>query len=138
MGEILTVLLAGATGALISVTGTIIVNRLNRKDAVKDREKKEDSETVQMLKKILDKQNEIEERVDRNEIKRLRWEILDFANSCMNKRRHTKEEFDHIMEVHSEYESLLDGLGESNGKVDIAYGFIKDLYAQCIRENDFL
>ena len=36
MGEILTVLLAGASAALISVIGSIIVNRLNRKDKEND------------------------------------------------------------------------------------------------------
>lgn len=138
MGEILTVLLAGASGALISVAGNIIVNRLNRKDKEKDDARSGNAELMKMLRGIRDKLDEVEERVDRNEIKRLRWEILDFANSCMNKRRHTKEEFDHIMEVHSEYEELLEGLGESNGKVDIAYTYIKKLYAQCMEEGDFL
>lgn len=32
-------------------------------------------------------------QVDENEKDRIRWEVLDFANSCRNNRRHTRDEF---------------------------------------------
>lgn len=37
-----------------------------------------------------------EKEADENEMDRIRSEVLDFANSCRQKRRHTKEEYDHI------------------------------------------
>ena len=37
--------------------------------------------------------SELRSKVDENEKDRIRWEVLDFANSCRNGRRHTKDEF---------------------------------------------
>lgn len=80
----------------------------------------------------------VSENVDQNEIDRLRWEILDFSNSCQNGRRHTREEFDHIIRMHEKYESILTRRNESNGQVDMAYDYIKTLYQKCLIERDFL
>lgn len=82
--------------------------------------------------------NQVSESVDQNEIDRLRWEILDFSNSCQNGRRHTREEFDHIIRMHEKYESILTRRNESNGQVDMAYDYIKTLYQKCLIERDFL
>ena len=82
--------------------------------------------------------NQVSESVDQNEIDRLRWEILDFSNSCQNGRRHTREEFDHIIKMHEKYESILTRRNESNGQVDMAYDYIKTLYQKCLIERDFL
>ena len=45
--------------------------------------------------------------IDENEKDRIRWEILDFANSCHNGRNHTKDEFDHIMILNDKNKALL-------------------------------
>ena len=82
--------------------------------------------------------NQVSESVDQNEIDRLRWEILDFSNSCQNGRRHTREEFDHIIRMHEKYESILTRRNESNGQVDMAYDYIKTLYQKFLIERDFL
>ena len=46
---------------------------------------------------------------------RIRWEILDFANSCRNGRRHTKDEYLHIIELNDKYKKLLKETGDKNG-----------------------
>lgn len=76
--------------------------------------------------------------MDENEIDRIRWEILDFANSCRNGRRHTKEEFDHIINMHQKYIAILKRRGRTNGQVDLAYRYIEELYMRCQLEGDFL
>jgi hypothetical protein len=35
----------------------------------------------------------LESTIDANEKDRIRWEILDFANSCRNDRKHSRDEF---------------------------------------------
>lgn len=35
----------------------------------------------------------IHKEIEENEKDRIRWEILDFANSCRNGRKHTKDEY---------------------------------------------
>lgn len=67
-----------------------------------------------------------------------RFEILEFANSCMNHRRHTKEEFDHVIDTCDKYGKYIEAHKLKNGQVDVAEEYIKDLYKQCIRENDFI
>lgn len=42
---------------------------------------------------LISKVEKIESDVKNNEKDRIRWEILDFANSCRNNRRHTRDEF---------------------------------------------
>ena len=87
------------------------------------------------IKKQLD---EITKEVRDNEKDRIRWEILDFANSCHNGRKHTKDEFRHINKLNQKYIKLLKETEDSNGEFEIEYQYIKDLYAERNRKNDFL
>lgn len=80
----------------------------------------------------------IDNKVDNNEIDRIRWEILDFANSCRNHKKHTKEEFDHIISLNQKYHKILDEREEENGQVDMAFDYIGKLYRKCMETNGFL
>lgn len=80
----------------------------------------------------------LEEKIDKNEIDRIRWEILDFANSCRNGRRHTKDQFEHIINQNQKYHEILDEHGLENGLIDLEYGYIETLYKRCQEQNDFL
>jgi len=82
--------------------------------------------------------HKVDTKVDDNEIDRIRWEILDFANSCRNKRKHTREEFLHIMALNAKYHSILDERGKKNGQIDIEYEYIEGLYKKCLENNSFL
>ena len=87
---------------------------------------------------LSNKIQEVSNSNDKNEIKRLRWEILDFANSCKNGRRHTQDEYKHIIEAHDDYESLLEKTGDKNGFLDAEFDYIMRLYADRQEKNDFL
>ena len=76
--------------------------------------------------------------IDENEKDRIRWEILDFANSCRNGRRHTKDEYQHIITLRDKYNNLLEKTGEKNGVFEAEYQYILELYAERQRKNDFL
>ena len=80
----------------------------------------------------------IDDKVDQNEIDRIRWEILDFANSCRNGRKHTREEFLHIIDLNTKYHKIIDAKQIENGQIDIEFAFIKRLYNRCLEENSFL
>lgn len=81
---------------------------------------------------------EVSDSNDKNEMKRIRWEILDFANSCKNKRKHTQDEYRHIIEIHDDYEKLLEKTGQENGFLDAEYDYILKQYADRQEQNDFL
>ena len=67
-----------------------------------------------------------------------RTEILDFANSAMNRRKHTKEEFDHIIKVHDDYLQYVRERNLENGQVKLAYEYIEKIYQRCLEKNSIL
>lgn len=79
-----------------------------------------------------------EKEIDENEKDRIRWEILDFANSCRNGVRHTKDEFQHIITLNDKYKRLLAKTHDVNGVFDSEYAYIQELYADRQKKNDFL
>ena len=67
-----------------------------------------------------------------------RRDILDFCNSCMNKRRHTKEEYDFVLAQCDVYEQYIESNGIKNGVISAAIREIRRLNDKCIQENSFL
>lgn len=90
---------------------------------------------IRELREAIEKQNS---KIDENEKDRIRWEILDFANSCRNGRQHTKDEFQHIMALNDKYKKLLEVTHDINGVFDIEYKYISRLYEEKLITNDFL
>ena len=90
------------------------------------------------LESLEGKFDRLAEDVDGNRVEQIRWEILDFANSCRHKRKHTKDEFTHILQQHSKYEELTQKRGIENGVIDEEYKYIVELYNRCCHENSFL
>ena len=87
---------------------------------------------------LIRKVDELSEQVDKNEIDRIRWEILDFANSCRNGRHHTKDEFTHIIDLNTKYHTILEKRKMTNGQIDLEYEYIVQIYKHCMEENNFL
>ncbi len=90
--------------------------------------------TENVSKKVEDLTKEVTE----NEKDRIRWEILDFANSCRNGRKHTHDEFKHIITLNDKYKKLLEKTHDKNGVFDAEYEYIKKLYTERLEKNDFL
>ena len=82
--------------------------------------------------------NSVVKAVDENEKDRIRWEVLEFANSCRNGRKHTKDEFQHIITLNDKYKSLLAKTNDKNGVFDSEYEYIDKLYKERQEKNDFL
>lgn len=90
------------------------------------------------LKNVKTSIKEQQDSIDENEKDRIRWEVLDFANSCRNGRKHTKDEFEHIIVLNSKYHGLLKKTDDTNGVFDAEYQFVYELYQRCQRENTFI
>ena len=73
-----------------------------------------------------------------NEKNRIRFEVLHFANSCRNHVKHTKDEFQHIVDLNDAYEKLLKETDDANGVFTEEYKYILKLYHKCQEENSFL
>lgn len=109
-----------------------IINKIDKVESTLS--KKVDGVREELTKKI----QEVSDRNDENEKDRIRWEVLDFSNSCKNGRRHAQDEYRHIIELNAKYHRLLDKSGDQNGVFDTEYEFVKREYARCLEENDFL
>ena len=71
-------------------------------------------------------------------VRKVRADILDFANACMNGRKHTKEEFEFVISECDAYEKHIEKLQIKNGVATAAIREIRRLYEKGISENSFL
>lgn len=73
-----------------------------------------------------------------DKIDTIRWEILEFSSRLASapNGKYNKEQFDHIFELESKYDTILDEHGIENGKFTISMNFIKKKYAEFM-ENGF-
>lgn len=98
-------------------------------------------ELVVLDKKIDYVQGELSKHIAESEIKSLqdtRRNILDFCNACMNNRKHTKEQFDFMIQECDEYEKYIKKNDVKNGVIEAAIKEIRRLYEKCIQEHSFL
>ena len=68
----------------------------------------------------------------------MRWEILSFANGCRHKRRHTKEEWNHVIAQIRKYEKYVDDKGIVNGVIEEDSKYLRELYHDISINDDFL
>lgn len=90
------------------------------------------------IEQVKAEQRELRAERKADEKDRIRYEVLDFANSCRNGRRHTRDEFQHIIDMNDKYEKLLRETNDKNGVFAEEYRYIVELYHKCQIENDFL
>ncbi len=76
--------------------------------------------------------------VDEQRMSGIRSLVLDFSNSCLNGTKHTKEEFDHIIEENKTYEELVKKYEIQNEVYKEAYAYIKRIYRKRMDKRDFL
>ena len=82
--------------------------------------------------------NEMERSNDMQTVRQIQAHVLDFANACLNHRRHTKQEFDSVIKENEEYEELVKKYGLKNNVYAEDYQYILKIYHRCQDENSFL
>lgn len=65
--------------------------------------------------------------------------ILDFADNLrIGQQRHSKEQFDYVILICKDYEWYIEENKMSNGQVEEATEYIRNIYQERLRKNDFL
>lgn len=90
------------------------------------------------LEDIQNEQTAISRKVDINEVKRLRKEIMDFANSVRRRDPKSEESYKNIIRAHDEYNDLIRSTGLVNGVVDEDYAFIMKVYRDKLTEKNVM
>lgn len=87
----------------------------------------------------------IEEKLDEHirdsseeRIRKIRADILDFGNACMNGRPHTKEEFEFVISECDAYEKHIEKMQIKNGVATATIAEIRRLYEKNLQNNTFL
>ena len=140
---------AGVLGAIIAIFAIIkkpIANLVKRKRELKERKDnklysiidtidqsvkqslKQNDEQLLLMNNFNKKLKEIENKVDANEIDRIRWEILNFANICKRQTHCNADEFQHIFTLYDKYERLIEENGLKNGLIEVEIDFLRDFY----------
>ena len=91
--------------------------------------------------KVTKVQTELTKHMAESEKKALqdtRNTILDFSNACMNGRRHTKEQYEFMINQCDKYEEYINKNKVKNGVIETAIKEIRRLYDERIHKNDFL
>lgn len=74
-----------------------------------------------------------------DKIKRLRKEILTFADDLSNHKEFSKRSYEEILfTTYRDYEDLIESTGTTNGLVDSSISFIKERYEKHLRDGDFV
>lgn len=92
-------------------------------------------DNCQVLKERLDA---MEKSNDMQTIRQIKTHVLDFANSCMNGRKHTFRDFRNIIKENKTYQTLVEKYGLENDVYKDDYEFIMEIYHDCKINRSFL
>lgn len=88
-----------------------------------------------MLKIRLDA---MEKSNDMQTVRQIKAHVLDFANSCLNNRNHTKQDFENIIKENEDYEELVEKYGLKNDVYAEDFKYIMKVYHECQDKHSFL
>lgn len=91
--------------------------------------------SIEEMKK---EQARVKEEHEHDKAKEKRWHILDFVNSSRHGRTHTREEWNHTLSELKEYEEFCKDRDIPNGVIDEGAKYLRDLFQEKCKTNDFL
>lgn len=107
--------------------------------------KKMNKDVSDQVKEVRSEVKQVREDLDmhiqddkREKLEAQRRDILDFANACMNGRKHTQEQFAFVMKKCDEYEKYIEDNNLKNGEISSAIEEIRRINTKCRQNNTFL
>lgn len=107
-------------------------------NAVNAEDRKNIQEINERLVKMEEEQQQDREEHEKDKANDKRWRILDFINSSRHGRTHTREEWNHTLSELAEYEKFCEEKNIPNGVIDEGAKYVRELYQECNKTNNFL
>lgn len=82
--------------------------------------------------------NKVNDKLNNHIAESIRSDILDFQNSCINKRKHTKEEWTYIYRLCDKYEKHVEENQLKNSEAEEAIDYIRHVYREYLENGEFL
>ena len=82
--------------------------------------------------------SDLKKEMTDTKVQNWRWNVLDFANSCKNGRRHTQDEWKHAISQLAEYENYIERNNIVNGVFEEDAKYLRKEYQTRCENNDFL
>ncbi len=128
--------------SLISWLGSKLNTHIDNKlEEVRTDIKKVQGEIKAVELKVDNVQDKLSKHITESSMKDLadtRRDILDFANACMNGRKHTQEQYKFILKKCDKYRAYVKENNIENGEINGAMDEIMRLYKERRQKNDFL
>lgn len=95
-------------------------------------------EVTEKVESMEERMGEMESKMDDSMISNMRWDILGFSNSCRNGVLHSKEEWNHVIDQIRVYEEMCKRLKIANGVIEEESAFLRGMYQERLKKNDFI
>ena len=109
-----------------------------RLEQIEVQQKANNDAIIELDKKVDKKFEEKQRDDDEKEAKRLRSNIIQFADSCRVGNKHTQNHFENVMRDYSDYITYCEKHDIPNHYIDSEYKYIEGIYQECLRENKFI
>ena len=86
---------------------------------------------------LVQRQEELKHDFEESKAQEKRWYILEVANSCRKGEKHDKEEWDHVITDLEDYEKYIAAKGLTNGVIDENTKYLRELYHERLKDDDF-
>ena len=100
---------------------------------LKEKQEEDTKQSIRHDKIIKDDLEKLTLLIQDKNINDWRYEILDMASAIGSGRKYSKEQYDHVIDIHGKYETLLKTLGRTNGQVDASMEVIMDTYKEKLK-----
>lgn len=92
----------------------------------------------EQLKDIRGELDNVQKSMIEDKVESTRWNVLNFANSCRQNKKHTKEEWEHCIDSLYWYENYCVENNITNGVMQECEGYLKSLFRKLMEKDDFL
>lgn len=124
---------------LFEWVGKCLTNDIKTRLSSIEEQQKISSKAIYDLDKKVELKFKEKQRIDdEKESKRLRANIMSFADSCRVGNKHTQAHFENVMRDYSDYMAYCNKHDFLNHFIDGEYEYISGIYQKCLRENNFL